>query len=215
MDFPTNSPRLLATCLSARLRRFARLGAVALVALGIGSAMAQLAPAAAGKAAAAIEPAVAVQLTQHKVFTGADGKESLVDGATVKPGEVLEYRATYINKSNTAVKGVVATLPIPEGLEYRPGSARPGANLVQAATKDGVFGAEPLSRKVNGKVEPVPYSDYRTLRWNLGSLPARGEAAVSARAAVQVYVPTAAASAQASGAAPQAPPVSVQKVVKP
>lgn len=135
--------------------------------------------------------AVAVVLSQWKIVTDAQGKEQRVEASGVKPGDVLEYTATYTNRTSQAVSGLVADLPIPEGLEYLPRTARPGANLVTAATRDGVFAAEPLTRKVNGQTETVPYSDYRTLRWTLGQLPARGETAVTARAKVEAVVPPA------------------------
>lgn len=154
------------------------------------------------------EKTVAVALTQFKVVKAADGKEQLLDASSVKPGDVLEYRATYVNKTGKAVSGLVADLPIPEGLEYLPRSAKPGAALVKAATKDGVYGAEPLTRKAaNNKTEPVPYGDYRALRWTLGQLPAGGETAVTARARVEIVVPP---EPKTSAAAPQAPPVMVQ-----
>ncbi|MDB5843165.1 MAG: hypothetical protein JWP79_475 [Polaromonas sp.] len=203
MPLPSSKP---ATGPSAWSLLSRRLGAVVL-AVGVLPVMAQTAaksPAAA--AATAARPAVQVVLTQAKVVRGADGKEQLLDAASVKPGDILEYRATYKNTSDKAVQGVVATLPIPEGLEYLPASAKPGAKLVQAAAKDAVYAAEPLSRVVAGKSVPVPYADYRSLRWSLGQLPAGGEAAVSARAKVQVYVPPAAIAASSSAAAPQAPP---------
>lgn len=170
------------------------------------------APAAAQPVAApsapAVEKTVAVGLTQFKVVKAADGKEQLLDASSVKPGDILEYRATYTNNTGKAVSGLVADLPIPEGLEYLPRSAKPGAALVKAATKDGAYGAEPLMRKAqNNKAEPVPYSDYRALRWTLGQLPADGVTAVSARAKVEVVVPPA---PKTSAAAPQAPPVTVQ-----
>lgn len=184
------------------------------VALGVGSVAAQTpatAPAAtkatAANAAVAAKPAAAVTvlLTQAKVVKGADGKEQLLDAATVKPGDVIEYRATYTNRSAKPVTGVVATLPIPEGLQYQPLTAKPGATLVQAAVKGGDYSAEPLIRTVAGKVQPVPYAEYRSLRWSLGQLPAGGSAAVSARAFVQVFVPTAASGVAGAGAAQKLP----------
>ena len=163
-------------------------------------------------AQAAVAPAVDVNLTQHKVSKGSDGKEVLVDAAFVKPGDVIEYSATYTNRSAKTVKNVVASLPIPEGLQYQPMSAKPGGAIAQAAVKGGVYGAEPLTRRVAGKIEPVPYADYRSLRWNLGELHAGRVAVVSARAAVQVFVPTAASGVQGAGALSQAPPVTASKV---
>ena len=178
-----------------RLLRLSGSGALVL-GLGLSGAQAQLAPAGAVTATATVttptRPAtIGIALTQAKVVKSADGKEQLLDAASVKPGDVLEYRAVYTNRSDKAVTGVLATLPVAEGLVYQPGSARPsaGAGLVQAATKDGVFAAEPLMRQVQGKSEPVPYADYRALRWNLGSLGAKAQATVSARAAVEVFVP--------------------------
>ena len=150
---------------------------------------------------------VAVVLTQSKVVKAKDGTEKLMDAAAVRPGDVIEYKATYTNNTGKPVTNLVASLPIPEGLEYLPKSAKPGATLVKAATKDGVFAAEPLTRTVAGKTEPVAYADYRSLRWTLGQLPVNGVTAVSARAKVQGVVPPA---PKASSAAPQAPPVSVQ-----
>ena len=90
---------------------------------------------------------MSVELTQRKVIKDAQGKEQLVDASTVKPGDVLEYRATYTNNSAKTVTGLVGELPIPLGLEYQRKTARPGAAQVKAATKEGVFSAEPLMRK--------------------------------------------------------------------
>ena len=195
------------------LRRAARLPALAATfGAGVLAVATLAAPASAQTAAVRSAPAadktVSVALTQFKVVKGADGKEQLLDASSVKPGDVLEYRATYTNNTGKTVSGLVADLPIPEGLEYLPRSAKPGAALVKAATKDGVYAAEPLVRKAaNNKTEPVPYSDYRALRWTLGQLPAGGEAAVTARAEVEVVVPP---EPKTSALAPQAPPVAVQ-----
>jgi uncharacterized repeat protein (TIGR01451 family) len=156
---------------------------------------------------------VAVILTQFKLFTAADGTEQWQDATSVKPGDVVEYRATYTNNTGRAVTGLVADLPIPEGLEYLPKSAKPGALLVTAAARDGVFAAEPLTRNVGGnltgKTEPVAYADYRSLRWTLGRLPASGVTAVSARAKVQIVVPP----APKVAAAPQPAPLALQAAI--
>ena len=156
---------------------------------GWGMALAQ--PVAARPAAAQAQ-AVAVELTQHKVIKNAKGEEQLADAASVKPGDVIEYRVTYTNQSGKAVSHLIGSLPIPEGLEYLPRSAKPGAALVKAAASDGVFAAEPLMRTLpGGKTEPLPYNEYRALRWTLGQLPAGGVTAVSARAKVEAVAPPA------------------------
>lgn len=135
--------------------------------------------------------AVTVQLTQSKVVKAADGTEQLVDAAAVKPGDIVEYRAVYTNNTPRVVSGLQADLPIPAGLEYLPRSAKPGADRVKAATLDGVFAAEPLIRKAGASTEAVPYADYRSLRWTLGQLPAKGEVTVVARARVETVIPPA------------------------
>lgn len=176
----------------ARLTVRLGLGLGVAMTLGLGGLAAaqgtQVAPA---PTEAAQKKAVAVVLTQAKVVKDAQGKEQLVAADSVKPGDVLEYTATYTNHTGKSVSGLVANLPIPEGLEYLPKTAKPGATLVKAATKDGVFAAEPLARNVSGKSEPVPYNEYRSLRWTLGQLPANGSTAVTARAKVEAVVPPA------------------------
>lgn len=148
------------------------------------------APAAARSAApASTTTAVTVELTQHKVERSADGKEQLTSASAVKPGDVVEYRATYRNRSGQTVSGLVATLPIPDGMHYQLVSARSPGVAPQAATADGQYAAEPLTRTVrrpDGSTvrEPVPAGEYRSLRWSLGQLPAGASVVVQARAQV-------------------------------
>ncbi len=185
----------------ARLTVRLSLGLGVVIALsGGGLASAQGVQAAPVVAGVAQDKGVAVVLKQSKVIKDPQGKEQLVEAASVKPGDILEYTATYTNHTGRSVSGLVANLPIPEGLEYLPKTAKPGATLVKAATKEGVFAAEPLTRQVNGKPEPIPYAEYRALRWELGQLPAKGVTAVTARAKVEEVVPPAAPVASAASA---------------
>lgn len=139
------------------------------------------------------KPAVTVKLQQFKVVSGPGGHETLADAGTVKPGDIVEYQATYRNHDAKTITGLQATLPIPEGMEYLPKTARPGADLVKAATREGQYAPEPLQRqvRVNGKLltEPVPYGQYRSLQWALGQLPPGGELQVKARVQVERYAP--------------------------
>ena len=144
----------------------------------------------ADRAAGAGKP-VRISLTQFKVVKDAKGAEKLVAAAAVMPGDILEYRATYTNNGAAPVTNLVANLPIPAGTEYLPRSARPLTSAPLAATSDGVFGAEPLMRRVNGQARAVPYGEYRALRWRIGTLPARGTVSVSTRAKVEVVRPPA------------------------
>lgn len=138
----------------------------------------------------ASEGVVRVKLTQARVVVEA-GKEKLVEAEVLKPGDVIEYRAVYTNTSKETVRDLMATLPVPEGLEYVAKSARAseGVPAVQAATRDGKYGAEPLMVTEGGKKVPVPLALYRVLRWQVGAMAAGRSVTVSARARVPVPPP--------------------------
>lgn len=149
--------------------------AIALVALGA------LAPATAFGAGD-----VTVSLTAHRV-TQSGGREVLASAERAKPGEVLEYRATYRNDGRQPVTRLEATLPIPAGVEYLGSSALPAR--VQASLDGRRFAPVPLTRKVrtaDGRevVREIPASEYRWLRWTLGTLDAREAREVVARVRV-------------------------------
>lgn len=128
---------------------------------------------------------VEVSLVAHKVITGQDGKESLTAARDVKPGEVLEYQAVYVNHGKQSVHNVKAVLPIPAGsLSYLPATAKPAR--VSASLDGQTFEAVPLMRTVtlpDGKREsrPVPVAEYRYLRWELGEMKPGAQATVVAR----------------------------------
>jgi len=135
--------------------------------------------------------ALSVSLKQYKVVRDPKGGERLIDAAKVVPGDVLEYRATYTNTSAQPITNLVATLPIPAGTQYVPRSAQPQAAAPLAATSDGVFAAEPLMRRVDGQARAIPYGEYRSVRWRVAQVPARGAVSVSTRAKVEVVIPPA------------------------
>lgn len=132
----------------------------------------------------AAEPAVVANMTAVKVVAKA-GKETLTSADSAQPGDVIEYRVDYHNASSSGVGNVIATLPVPaNGVEYILGTDAPrGAT----ASVDGkTFSTIPLMRTVklaNGQttMQPVPFSEYRYLRWSLGDLPAEAHKRVSAR----------------------------------
>jgi uncharacterized repeat protein (TIGR01451 family) len=143
---------------------------------------------------------VQVNLTAHRVTSGSNGREVLAPGDKARPGEVVEYQALYTNVSTDGVRQLVATLPIPDGMEYLPSTAVPAQ--VQASLDGNSFAAVPLRRKVklaDGRevMRDVPTSEYRWLRWTLGSLEGNGQETVRARVRVN--------------AAPPAPPVTVAR----
>ncbi|MDU0460062.1 MAG: hypothetical protein RW306_15155 [Geobacteraceae bacterium] len=130
------------------------------------------------------QPEVKVQLSARKIVKNSQGKESISGGDSAKPGEVIEYRATYKNSGTAIARNVAATLPIPEEMEFMADSASPAG--ASASTDGTVFSAIPLVRKVKlayGAVSnrEVPTAEYRSLRWNLGDLAPGAAATVSAR----------------------------------
>lgn len=134
------------------------------------------------------EKDLSVTLTVAKVVTSAEGKESLEPGENAKPGDILEYTATYRNQGKKSVKRVEATIPVPGETEYLPGSARPAG--ARASADGQQFQVIPLRRKVksaDGKetTQLVPYGEYRALRWFPGDLAAGKEAKFSLRARVR------------------------------
>ena len=130
---------------------------------------------------------VTVELTAQRV-TKAQGREVLAPADQAKPGELLEYRALYKNSGTSEARGLAATLPIPRGTQYVQGSAAP---LKVEASLDGqTFAPVPLMRKerlANGKtvMREVPVSEYRALRWPLGTLAAKQSRTVTARVRVE------------------------------
>lgn len=115
-----------------------------------------------------------------------DGRESLVDAASAKPGDVIEYTATYRNAGKAAITGLQATLPIPPQTEFIPGTARPAQ--VSASLDGRAFAAIPLMRTVERegrRIEvPVPWREYRALRWSAGELGGEKSATFTARVRV-------------------------------
>jgi uncharacterized repeat protein (TIGR01451 family) len=141
--------------------------------------------------AALAQAEVQVNLTAHRVSNDAQGKEVLAAGDQAKPGELLEYLAVYRNAGDASVQKLMATLPIPQGMEYVPQTAVPAP--VMASVDGKTYSPVPLKRKVrltDGRevVRDVPASEYRFLRWAIGTLPGRQEQAVRARVRVAPLV---------------------------
>ncbi|HEY0684209.1 MAG TPA: hypothetical protein VGD45_17885 [Steroidobacter sp.] len=135
----------------------------------------------------AAEPLTA-SLEAHKVVAVTNGKEQLTSAAEAKPGDVIEYRATYKNVSKAPLHSVMATLPVPAtGVELMLNSATPAG--VEASIEGTQFAPVPLKRLVKmpdgtHQQQLVPATEYRFLRWPLGDLPAGASKTVSARVRV-------------------------------
>lgn len=156
----------------------------------------------------AAKPDVETVLTRKKITLSADKKEVLIDTKEIKPGEIIEDRATSTNKGKATVKDLVLNLPVPAGTEYVGSSARPPIGA-RASLGDGKYAPIPLKRKVklpSGKdgEEDVPYAEYRSLQWSLGELAAGKSVVVSAR--FRVTDVTTPAPATPASATPPPPP---------
>jgi uncharacterized repeat protein (TIGR01451 family) len=136
------------------------------------AAMAAIAFACAGLASAQQPNPIESRLEARKVVVAADGKEGFAAADAAKPGDVIEYTATYRNTATQPVRNLEATLPIPANTELVSGSATPvGA---RAAVDSRSFDKVPLKRKVRRGAaeveETVPLAEYRALRWYPGEL---------------------------------------------
>ena len=139
--------------------------------------------AAEGALAQAPTPAVTSTLQARRVDSVA-GKAVLAPAEAGKPGDLLEYSGTYRNGATRPVERLVATIPVPAGTTFVAGSAEPAR--ASASTDGTQFAPMPLMRTVRQadgttRQEPVPLSEYRYVRWDVGTLPAGGEAVVKLR----------------------------------
>jgi uncharacterized repeat protein (TIGR01451 family) len=177
----------------SRQRKGRLLGGVAAIAcaftLGFFALNVAAADVASAESSTKVKAPITVILKQFKVLNDEHGNAKLVDVKAVLPGDVLEYRAVYSNRGSAALP-VVATLPIPESLEYVKESASASTDLVHTvALKDSQYSKEPLMQKVvtaSGATlsQPLPYASYRYVRWDLGNLSPGKSVEVSVRAKV-------------------------------
>lgn len=145
--------------------------------------VALLAPLFLAPVAASAGSDVQVTLDAQRV-TVVGGKEQLAPAAQVKPGDIVEYRASYRNAGDQAARQVMATLPVPAGMEFVGRTASP--SRLEASLDGKTFAQVPLTRRVkqaDGRevVRVVPTSEYRWLRWPLGTLDAKASRTVAAR----------------------------------
>lgn len=138
----------------------------------LGIALAAVAAALPARAQAPAKGPVEARLEVHKIVRAPDGRETAAAAEAVKPGDVLEYIVTYRNNGGAAVRDFAATLPIPPATELVPGSERPAG--ASASVDARAFDPVPLKRKVrrDGRDldEPVPFREYRALRWSAPEL---------------------------------------------
>jgi uncharacterized repeat protein (TIGR01451 family) len=128
------------------------------------------------------DEALKMDLTANKVVKTAEGKLVYSPVSTASKGTVIQYKATYTNTINQSIDDLLVTLPIPANMTFN-GEAYPAS--AQASIDGKNYADMPLMRKVDGKMVKIPYSEYRTLRWNIKLLPAKKSAAVALNAIVE------------------------------
>jgi len=131
-------------------------------------------------------PQVEVALQARRVVVD-QGKEALVPADKAKPGDVIQYEASYHNAGKAPVQHLGAVIPIPVGLALTADSAVPAAS--EASLDGKAFSPVPLMRAVKneaGNMEnrPVPLTEYRALRWNLAEVAPNSTTTVALRARV-------------------------------
>ena len=122
------------------------------------------------------DDALKMDLTVNQVIKNAEGKISYVPVRTAPKGTVIQYKANYLNTINKDIQDLAVVLPIPANMTFT-GEASPAS--AQASTDGKNYMDMPLMRKVDGKMVKIPFSEYRTLRWNIKLLPAQKSANVS------------------------------------
>lgn len=130
-------------------------------------------------ASAAVASELQSRVSFQIVETGADGAETMVDRAAVRPGETIEYEISHVNDADESLSGIVVMAPIPNGVTFVETSAESSIEAIfeiQAEMdpdRDGLeWSTLPATRKVataNGEivVEPVPETAIEAVRWTL------------------------------------------------
>lgn len=138
---------------------------------------------------------VTAEMTASKIVL--QGNKERRDAADkTHPGEIVEYCIVYKNTGRAPVKNVLATLPIPLGMELLPKSPVPAEFSV--SVEGATYAKFPLKRMIVGpdgrtKIAEVPAADIRGIRWNIGELKAGESRAITARMRSQsagAYQPT-------------------------
>ncbi|AGP48622.1 hypothetical protein PSYCG_05485 [Psychrobacter sp. G] len=122
------------------------------------------------------DEALKMELTANKVVKNSEGKISYLPVRTAPKGTVIQYKATYSNTINENINDLAVTLPIPANMTFN-GEVSPAS--AQGSIDGKNYADMPLMRKVDGKMVKIPFSEYRTLRWNIKLLPANKSAAVA------------------------------------
>ncbi|WP_296405865.1 hypothetical protein [Psychrobacter sp.] len=114
--------------------------------------------------------ALKMKLIASKVVIKNNGERIYIPVNTAKVGTLIQYKAIFRNTLETAIQNTTVTLPIPANTEFTGEAYPPSA---QASSDYYNYSEIPLMRIVDGKLEKVPLSDYKSLRWDIKYIPAK------------------------------------------
>ena len=107
------------------------------------------------------------------VHTDAKGVETIKQTRTAEPGQVMEYRLSFSNNGEDAVKGLKIVDPIPSQTTFIPQSDSTDVTADFEVSIDGgkTFETEPVlrieTRADGSQIEiTIPPEQYTHLRWN-------------------------------------------------
>lgn len=130
-------------------------------------------------------PVMNTQVHAYVVHTDEMGVEQLqllTAGDSVRRGDIVEYHGLFTNQDTNRVRSMNVTLGIPQGVELI-GAVQP--NIVKASIDGNRFVYMPIRGTLNGKVQELPLSYYKALRWTVEDLGIGATAVVKYRARVQ------------------------------
>lgn len=113
-------------------------------------------------------------------------------GSVAMPGDVLEYRLVFTNRTEGPVRNIVFTNPIPEGTRYIGGTADADRTNVQvefSIDEGASYSTSPMIVVVEAGEQvrrPAPPEMYTHMRWTVrDSVPVREQVTAHYRLRVQ------------------------------
>lgn len=129
--------------------------------------------------------AINSKITASLVSVDANGKELLVpvtSSTRLQSGNVLEYQGLFTNTNPDRVRKMTVTMTIPEQVEMLGGIA---PDFPFASADGSTFARMPLRANIDGKLQEIPLTFYKAVRWDLEGLGLNETATVKYRARVK------------------------------
>lgn len=116
------------------------------------------------------EQVLKMKISASKLVQDEKGKSEYIPVSTAQPGSIIQYKATYQNTLNQSINNTTVTIPIPTNTEFT-GDAFPRS--AQGSVDYHNYMDIPLMRIVSGKLVEIPFSEYKSLRWDIKYIPAK------------------------------------------